>query len=99
MVLKCIVDNVCNYLFARTIQYNTIRFIKRRIQIIVNISSFELFTDNKYNTTRIGLYVYFMALTNLLFNILCLYLLDVVTLHKYSNSQNSYLQLIQLIYK
>ena len=29
-----------------TIQYNTISFILRRIQIIVNISSFELFTDN-----------------------------------------------------
>ncbi len=41
---------------CNTIQYNTISFILRRIQIIVNISSFELFTDNKYNTIIIQIY-------------------------------------------
>ena len=43
---------VYNTMQYNTIQYNTISFISRRIQIIVNISSFELFTDNKYNTTN-----------------------------------------------
>ena len=39
-----------------TVQYNTIRFILRRVQLILNISSFELFADNKYNTTIIQIY-------------------------------------------
>ena len=37
-----------------TIQYHTISFILRRIQIIVNISSFKLFTENKYKSSTIS---------------------------------------------
>ena len=40
-----------------TIQYNTICFILRQIPKIVNISSFELFTDNKYDTIIIQIYI------------------------------------------
>ena len=36
--------------------YNTISYIVRRIHTIVNISSFEVFINNKYNTTIIQIY-------------------------------------------